>query len=460
MVRLVETRGGQKEETLTFMSLPKDISLDAILDSIADGVFTVDLDWNITFFNAAATKITGIRAEDALGHKCWEVFRSSICDGQCALKHCLKHNKNITNKSIFIIRSDGQKIPISISAAPLHNKKGEIIGGVETFRDLTAIHIFRQQVEEKYTFEDIVGKSQALAKIFRVLPQVARSNSTVLITGESGTGKELFARAIHNLSTRKNGPMITVNCGALPENLLESELFGYKAGAFTDAKKDKPGRLVLAHDGTIFLDEIGDLPLPLQVKLLRFLQEKTIEPLGGTESIKVDARVIAATNKDLEQMVESGAFRQDLYYRLNIVQLRLPPLRERPEDLPLLINHFIRRFNVIQDKDIQGVSEDVLAILMRYKFPGNIRELENILEYAFILCPGGFIQVEHLPEHLQDQSKRAENAPRTLEEIKCQAVLDALARNNGRKMATCRELKISKDTLRRMLARCQKIAQK
>ena len=441
------------------MSLPKDISLDAILDSIADGVFTVDLDWNITYFNAAASKITGISSRDALGHKCWEVFRSSICDGQCALKYCLKHKENITNKSIFIIRPDGQKIPISISAAPLHNKKGEIIGGVETFRDLTAIHIFRQQVEEKYTFEDIVGKSQALTRIFRILPQVARSNSTVLITGESGTGKELFARAIHNLSERKNRPLITVNCGALPENLLESELFGYKAGAFTDARKDKPGRFVLADGGTIFLDEIGDLPLSLQVKLLRFLQEKTIEPLGGTETIKVDVRVIAATNKDLGQMVEEGSFRQDLYYRLNVVHLRLPSLRERREDLPLLINHFIRRFNVMQDKAIQGVSEDVLAILMRYNFPGNIRELENILEYAFILCPGGFIQVEHLPEHTQNQSKRAQNTPRTLEEIKCQAVLDALARNNGRKMATCRELKISKDTLRRMLARCQKMAQ-
>ena len=441
------------------MSLPKDISLDAILDSIADGVFTVDLDWNITYFNAAASKITEISSRDALGHKCWEVFRSSICDGQCALKYCLKHKENITNKSIFIIRPDGQKIPISISAAPLHNKKGEIIGGVETFRDLTAIHIFRQQVEEKYTFEDIVGKSQALTRIFRILPQVARSNSTVLITGESGTGKELFARAIHNLSERKNRPLITVNCGALPENLLESELFGYKAGAFTDARKDKPGRFVLADGGTIFLDEIGDLPLSLQVKLLRFLQEKTIEPLGGTETIKVDVRVIAATNKDLGQMVEEGSFRQDLYYRLNVVHLRLPSLRERREDLPLLINHFIRRFNVMQDKAIQGVSEDVLAILMRYNFPGNIRELENILEYAFILCPGGFIQVEHLPEHTQNQSKRAQNTPRTLEEIKCQAVLDALARNNGRKMATCRELKISKDTLRRMLARCQKMAQ-
>jgi transcriptional regulator with PAS, ATPase and Fis domain len=253
--------------------------------------------------------------------------------------------------------------------------------------------------------------------------------------------------------------MVSINCGGIPENLLESELFGYKKGAFTDAVRDKAGRFEIANRGTIFLDEIGELPLSLQVKLLRFLQEKTIEPLGGTETIKVDVRVIAATNKDLGQMVEEGSFRQDLYYRLNVVHLRLPSLRERREDLPLLINHFIRRFNVMQDKAIQGVSEDVLAILMRYNFPGNIRELENILEYAFILCPGGFIQVEHLPEHMQNQSKRAQNTPRTLEEIKCQAVLDALARNNGRKMATCRELKISKDTLRRMLARCQKMAQ-
>jgi PAS domain S-box-containing protein len=442
------------------MHFPKELPCEAILDSIGDGVFTVDLEWNITYFNTAASRITRIAQEDALGRKCWEVFRSSICDGACALGRSMEQQQPIANKSIFIIRPDGKKIPVSISAAPLHDRQGRIIGGVETFRDLSAIAQMRRSLRGKYTFEDIVGKSPAIAKIFAILPQIAKNPATVLLTGESGTGKELFAKAIHNLSPRKSGPLVCVNCGALPENLLESELFGYKAGAFTDAKKDKPGRFKLAHGGTLFLDEIGDMPLSIQVKLLRVLQEKTYEPLGATQSEKTDVRIIAASNKNLMDLVQQERFRLDLYYRLNVVQLELPPLRKRREDLPLLIDHFIQRLNLLQGKDILGVSEDVLALLMRCDFPGNIRELENILEYAFILCSSGFIQVEHLPEYLQPNQPAppsahdAASSPRTLEDIKCKAVMDALARNKGKKMQTCRELGISKDTLRRMLARC------
>ncbi|MFW5837936.1 MAG: sigma-54 interaction domain-containing protein, partial [Desulfovibrionaceae bacterium] len=322
-----------------------DLPCEAILDSIADGVFTVDREWTITSFNAAAERITGIPRDEAVGCKCWEVFRSSLCDGECALEACLAKDIQLSNKSIFIVRPDGEKVPVSISAAPLKGKDGGVIGGVETFRDLTEIQIMRRKVEGTYTFEDIVGKSRALAKVFRILPQIGKSEATVLLLGESGTGKELFARAIHNLSERKNGPFVAVNCGALPDTLLESELFGYKAGAFTDAKRDKPGRFELAKGGTIFLDEIGDLPGKLQVKLLRVLQEKNYEPLGSVEPVPTDARVVAATNRDLESLVASGGFRQDLYYRLNVVTLRLPPLRERREDIPLLIQHFVRRLN-------------------------------------------------------------------------------------------------------------------
>jgi len=441
------------------MHFPKELPCEAILNSIGDGVFTVDLAWNITYFNAAASRITRIPAHAAIGRKCWEVFRSSICDGACALRRSLEQQKPIANKSIFIIRPDGKKIPISISAAPLHNDLGTVIGGVETFRDLSDIALMRRTLTGTYTFEDIVGKSKALTKIFAILPQIAKNPATVLLCGESGTGKELFAKAIHNLSSRKSGPLISVNCGALPANLLESELFGYKAGAFTDAKKDKPGRFQLAEGGTIFLDEIGDIPLSLQVKLLRVLQEKTFEPLGATRSISADVRIIAATNKNLMDQVKAERFRLDLYYRLNVVQLELPPLRERLEDLPLLIDHFIQRLNLLQNKDIQGVSEDVLALLMRCDYPGNIRELENILEYAFILCNTGFIQVEHLPEYLQPRqpvtSLSSAQVSLTMEEIKCRAVLQALERNHGKKMQTCQELEISKDTLRRMLKRCQ-----
>lgn len=444
------------------MKFPSNLPCSAVLDSLADGVFTVDLDWNVTFFNEAASRITGIPGEEAVGAKCWDVFHSSLCDGNCALRSCMEESGRISNKTIFFIRSDGEKIPISISASPLVDSSGKLIGGVESFRDMTDIQLMRQKVEESWRFEDIVGKSKALGKVFSILPQVSKSEATVLLLGESGTGKELFAKAIHNLSERSDGPFVAVNCGALPDNLLESELFGYKAGAFTDARKDKPGRFELAAGGTIFLDEIGDLPGNLQVKLLRVLQEKSYEPLGSVSSIEADVRVVAATNRNLEELVREGTFRQDLYYRLNVVTLNLPALRERREDIPLLVNHFTARLNSLQGKDISGLSEDALQIVMRHDFPGNVRELENILEFSFILCPSGFVQVEHLPEYLQPDTEgidAGEDEPMTLEEIKCRAIKRALARNDGKRMATCRELGITKDTLRRAISRCNNMGE-
>lgn len=448
------------------MSFPGNIPCEAIMQSIADGVFTVDRDWNITFFNRAAEHITGITAAEALGRKCWEVLRSSLCDGNCALEDCIEHSLNISSKSIFIVRADGTRVPVSISASPLRGANGGLIGGVETFRDLTDITLLRKEVEANYSFEDIIGKSPALTRILTILPQIAQSDATVLITGESGTGKERIARALHNIGSRSGGPFTAVNCGALPETLLESELFGYKAGAFTDAKRDKPGRFKLAKGGTIFLDEIGDIPHPVQVKLLRVLQEKTYEPLGGVSPEKTNARIIAATNADLEERGREGRFRQDLFYRLNVVRLHLPPLRERLSDLPLLINHFIQRFNTLQGKTIRGVSEDVMALLMRHNFPGNIRELENILEYGFILASSGFIQIEHLPESLHSSAdititeKTVDpDTAVTMEQAKCRAVHAALQRNNGKRMAACRELNITKDTLRSILKRCPSLGE-
>ncbi|WP_027367475.1 sigma-54 interaction domain-containing protein [Desulfocurvibacter africanus] len=437
-------------------SFPADIPCEAIMDSVADGVFTVDLNWVITSFNRAAAEITGVPAEQAIGRTCREVFHSSICDGACAIGACLAEDRTVSNRSISIIRTDGVRLPVSISAAPLRDGRGRVIGGVETFRDLSELQLMRKELQGLHSLEDIRTRSRAIIRILDILPQIAESLSTVLVLGESGTGKELLARAIHNLSPRKTKPFVAVNCGALPENLLESELFGYKAGAFTDARRDKPGRFGLAQGGTIFLDEIGDLPLALQVKILRVLQERSFEPLGAVRSEPADVRVVAATNRDLAAMVERGEFRQDLYYRLNVVQLRLPPLRERPEDIPLLAAHFVDKRNALMGKDIQGVSEDVMGLLARYAFPGNVRELENIIEYAFILCSGGFIQMEHLPEYLQPADLGAAHEhtnPRTMEDIRHQAVIEALARHKGRKRPAARELGISKDTLRRILQR-------
>jgi PAS domain S-box-containing protein len=429
-----------------------------ILDSVADGVFTVDRDWRITSFNLSAELITGWSREAAVGMYCSDVFCSSICGKNCAVAESLYTGEPVSNRTITIKNRNGKRVSVSISAAPLVDLEGNVLGGVETFRDLSVEMSLRQQLTQKYTFEHIISKSPAMQRIFQIMPEISRSESNVLILGESGTGKELVASAIYHASHRNDKPFVIVNCGALPDTLLESELFGYKAGAFTDARKDKIGRFAAAEGGTIFLDEIGDIPHSLQVKLLRVLQQKVYEPLGSNSPVKADVRIIAATNKNLLELVNKGTFRDDLYYRLNVVNILLPPLREKIEDIPLLVDHFVKQFRAEKQKDIVGVSDEVLTMLMKYHYPGNIRELENIIEYGFILCPGGFIQAQHLPESFCNQDTH-EVSPLllgqegvSLEEIEKKAIQLSLTRNKWKKMATCRELGISKDTLRRKIA--------
>jgi len=428
---------------------------DIILDSIADGVFTVNKDFLITSFNQAAEEITGVPQGEALGRACWEVFRADICETDCALKHTIKTGNQIINRPITILRTDGKRIPISISSALLRDRTGAIIGGVETFRDLSVVEELRKQVEGQYTFADILSRSHRMMDIFAILPEVAESDSTVLVEGESGTGKELLARAIHDLSLRRKKPMVVVNCGALPDTLLESELFGYKSGAFTDAKRDKPGRFARAEGGTIFLDEIGDISPALQVRLLRVLQERVYEPLGSTEPVKADVRVVAATYRDLDEEVKVGRFRQDLYFRINVIRILLPPLRERKEDVPLLVQHFIDRMNRLRGKKITGLSSDTLTAFMQYDWPGNIRELENAIEHAFVLCHGGQVEFHHLPRTLQEIVGGQKPFPhgKTLAEIEARAIYETLARHNWKRLAAARELGINKTTLWRKIKR-------
>jgi len=443
----------------TFRDNTQALQNKLILDSIADGVFTVDRNWRITSFNLAAEIITGWEREDAIGSFCSDVFHSSICGKNCAVAEALYTGKPVSNRSITIEDADAKRKPVSISAAPLLDVVGNVIGGVETFRDLTVEETLRKQLMQRFTFDEIISKSPAMQRFFDILPDIAISDSTVLILGDSGTGKGLLAEAVVNSSSRRDKPFISVNCGAIPETLLESELFGYRSGAFTDARKDREGRFSAANGGTIFLDEIGDIPHSLQVKMLKVLEEHVYEPLGSNESIKVDIRVIAATNRDLKALVEEGTFRDDLYYRLNVVNITLPPLRDRKEDIPLLIEHFIDKFRAEKQKDISGVSDKVLTRLMQHSFPGNIRELENIIEYGFILCPGGLIQEHHLPDsfHLDEPAdsydKNLQSGVLSLEQIEKQAILGALQRNKWKRMMTCRELGISKDTLRRKIER-------
>jgi len=431
------------------------IRIDTILDSIADGVFTVDHDWRITSFNRAAEEITGVPREEAVGQSCREVLKADICDRHCVLRYTKETGREVINRTVHIINAKGRRLPVTISTALLKDETGEVIGAVETFRNISREEDLRKKLEEKYTFQDIISKSHKMQDLFDLLPDVAASTSTVLLQGESGTGKELVARAIHQLSSRRNRSFVAVNCAALPDTLLEAELFGYKAGAFTDAKKDKPGRFKLADRGTLFLDEIGDISPAMQVRLLRVLQEKTYEPLGGVESICHDARIIAASNRDLQELVREGKFREDLYYRINVLKLVLPPLRERMSDLPLLIDHFIRMFNAMQNKALQSVDDEALACLMAYDYPGNIRELENIIERAFILCKSGIIRKKDLPEFLWSEAERKQAAapeqPSSLREVEAAFLVNTLKKNRWHRAQTARELGVHKSTLFRRI---------
>lgn len=423
---------------------------DIILDSINEGVFTVDLDWRVTSFNAAAERITGVQRDQALGRKCYEVFRASICEGSCALKQTLSSHRPVVNLPIYVVDADGRRVPIRISTAILRGCEGDVIGGVETFQDLSRIEALRKELEAKYTFADIVGRSRPMRELFDILPRIAESDSTVLIEGPTGTGKELFARAIHNLSPRRDKRFVAVNCGALPDTLLESELFGHKAGAFTDAREDRPGRFAAAEGGTILLDEIGDVSQAMQTRLLRVLQERTYEPLGSVDPVHADVRVIASTNRDLSRLVAKNRFRQDLYYRVRVIRIRLPALRERREDIPLLVEHFVARFNRLGEKDIAGVSDEAMAMLMEYDYPGNVRELENVIEHAFVLCRGGLIRPEHLPPEVR-ATGRATPMPggggTTLKTMERVLIADAVRRHGGNRSAAAKELGIDPSTL-------------
>ena len=445
-----------------------------ILESISDGVFTVNHNWVITSFNHAAEEITGVSRDEAIGRHCWEVFRSNMCEADCALKRTMAENKPFASTSAYIINSQKKRIPITVSTSPLIDAGGEVLGGVETFRDLTLVEELRNALSAKFRVDDMVSSSSAMKTIFDILPKVAESDSTVLIEGETGTGKELAARAIHNASHRGGRPFVAINCGALPDTLLESELFGYKAGAFTHAVKDKPGHFAMAEGGTVFLDEIGDTSPAFQVKLLRFLEERKFLPLGGVRQIAVDVRIVAATNRKLSVLVKEGAFREDLYYRINVVRLKMPPLRERMEDIPVLAAHFIRKFNKIKGKAVCGLNREALGRLMSHDFPGNIRELENIMEYAFVLCSEGDIGVSQLPGYLALQSPGGDSGdhpggysgeypdeypgvaegggghdPVKAAEIK--VIMDALERNGYNRKAAAKDLGIHKSTLFRKI---------
>lgn len=447
------SRKSRKAEQARGVPLPG--QTDIILESISDGVFTVDREWRITSFNRAAETITGIPRGEAIGRRCSDVFRCSMCETDCALRKTLDTGTPIVNRSAFIVDASGHRVPISVSTALLRDGRGRVVGGAETFRDLSVVEELRRKLEGRFQVGDLVSCSASMRRLFDILPQVASSESTVLVEGETGTGKELLARAIHASSRRRSRPFVAVNCGALPDTLLESELFGYRAGAFTGATRNKPGRFALAEGGTIFLDEIGEISPALQLRLLRVLQERTYEPLGATTTERANVRVIAATNKSLAAAVEEGAFRQDLFYRVNVVRLVVPPLRERKEDIRLLVEHFITRLNRVQGRNVSGVTAETMALLMAHDYPGNVRELENIIEHGFALSASDRIEPQHLPSALVGQKARPmiPDAGRDaiLRSVEGDAIRDALERHGFNRLAAARALGVHKSTLFRRI---------
>jgi len=433
--------------------------LRAIMDSIADGVFTIDQNWRIVSFNKGAEQITGFSAQEAIGSLCHNIFQSDICQKGCPLQLTLQTGKSVSNFEVEILTEDNRRVPISVSTALLRDETGEVIGGVETFRDLSKVKQLTKELESRYSFDNIMGKSSKMQELYELLEDVCESEAVVLIQGESGTGKDLVARAIHYNSPRRDKPFIKVNCAALPEPLLESELFGHVKGAFTSAIKDKPGRFELADKGTIFLDEIGELSLAMQVKLLRVLEEQRFERVGGVKTIQVDVRIIAATNRNLPEAMAEGTFREDLYYRLDVVPLHLPPLRDRIDDIPLLAEHFIAKLNQKTGKRILSISPQAMELLLDYEWPGNVRQLENVIERAFVYCRGPMLSVEHLPKEIRGVERKlidsALESDSPLEQVEKQTILRALEKNNWKRGDTANELKIDRTTLWRKMKKYQ-----
>ena len=385
---------------MDFTSFPREsVKVEEVIDCIPVGVAVLDTNLRLQAMNRALEAMTGFSREEAIGVGCSHIIRNNLCTQQCPAKQAMESDRAVHLEG-NIINRERQKIPVMIHASVLKNDEGQPLGVIETIEDISLLRQLDKKTQITHDFGDLVGHSPKMHKLLDILPIISQTDSSVLITGETGTGKDLIASVIHRLSPRMQGPFIKINCGALPETLLESELFGHMRGAFTGAVRDKPGRFQLADGGTLYLTEIGDLPLTLQVKLLTFLDDKEIIPLGGTRSARADVRLVAATHRDLQAMVRQRNFREDLLFRLNVVRLEVPPLREREGDIRLLMEYFLNKFNKQFQKKIRTFSPEAIDILRRYPYPGNVRELGNMVEYATNVCHETIIKPEHLPDYL------------------------------------------------------------
>lgn len=429
-----------------------------VIDRMTEGLMLVDTTGKILFVNSAMEKLLLYSRHELVGRRCDSLECDACLDQrqQQGTKHCaLFRNGDVRNLKCSFKRKDGSRINVLKNATVLTDPSGKMVAGVENLTDMTdvltkdqMITDLRNHLNRDDSFLGIIGKSQAMSQVFDLAKSAALSEAPVVIYGESGTGKELVAGAIHNLSTRKDNSFIKVNCAALNENLLESELFGHVKGAFTGAERTRMGRFEAAHNGSIFLDEIGDLPLSTQTKLLRVLQEQEIERVGDHHPIAIDVRIIAATNKNLSKLMEEGKFREDLYYRIGVIPIILPPLRDRHADVPLLIETFIERARLKTGKEIAAIDKAALDLMISYPWPGNIRELINVIEYAFVISPGGIITPDHLPLHFTNPPSKNRSSP---DSDRRQLLLDTLKKTGGNKSKAARILGISRVTLWKQL---------
>jgi len=405
------------------------VDIPTLIDEIPLGIVILDTDRKILLLNRAFEALTGFSQKEAAGITCHHILRSKLCIQGCPALNMQKDSEPACVESDLINR-DRKLIPVRINISSLNGPDGSAVGFIETVEDMRPIRKLDAQISQAYSFANLIGRSPQMEKIFKILPVLAQSDSSVLITGETGTGKDMVAEAVHQASSRAKGPFVKVNCGALPETLLESELFGHQKGAFTGAVENKPGRFRLAHNGTLYLTEIGDLPLSLQVKLLTFFDDQVVYPLGGTKGFQANVRVIAATHRNLEQMVQQERFREDLLFRLNVVRIHLPPLREREGDTRLLIDHLLNDLTSRFRKNIKGFSKKALGIIMGYQYPGNVRELKNIIEYAVNICQEGQIKPDHLPTYLAE----ARPWDKDTDTVKVQAPLSAPSDPSAQKL--------------------------
>ena len=434
-----------------------DRRLKIILDNLDIGVLTVDRGGHITFFNNRVETITGFNRGDVLGKSCSMIFGNASSHDMLLFNETIADGQARSSTEGEIKTREGQVIPMRANYMALKNEDGRIVGGLATIADLSLKYQFNSEIKGRYTFYDMVGKDPAIVKIFEIVPVVASSDATILIEGPTGTGKDVLVKVIHNAGQRSKKPLVKVNCAALPDNLLESEMFGYVKGAFTGAETDKPGRFQEADGGTIFLDEIGDLPLSLQAKLLRVLEDKEFYPLGSRKTTQVDVRIISATNQNLERLVSEKRFREDLFYRLNVMRLDLPPLKDRRGDIPLLISHILKRLCATRDTMVEKFSNNAMEVLLNYDYPGNVRELQNIIEHALIVCQDRVIERNHLPLSLQGgmpvplPTEEKRPFDKEIEFSEKTIILDRLQKFNWNKGKTAAALDINRTTLWRKM---------